>query len=510
MNNIFSNHGKIITGDLYIHRSKIENELTDRVFGENNFGSVSVIGLQRMGKSTLVYNTVTSRQDELYDQGVIVVSCSMNNYANPDQFFKGISETIYECIEDHEYEVNPRIQRRYNICQNESVSLNGAKSLQNLIKTIYKLGKRIVCVIDEFDHSRKLFCNFTEGFYILRELAYQPDTNVSFVFVSRRMVSELESASNVSTLGNILGKSICVTPYSADELSDYFKRNKKYGVNLTDKQKETVESITGSHPYWLDLLFYHCCQNEQILDYELSFSQNLSVMFLEFDNMLSLLAEQSLEDKLFQIIFGPAFNFTKSDVQKLRDYGIINFIENQYCVFSKKLYEYMKMKESTFDFYPLWNSTEKGLRRLIKKKLCSYYGNDWENTLIQNYGGVDRPAPLTIEKFINDAISLRNKMKHQKDLYTFKTSLSVVDSLTTAGLFKLYIIEYGKLNMSNLLGMDVELFEKISQILSRARNPYQHNNDDLIDPSYKTLVKGYCELLSKKIQVIENEYAPHS
>ena len=51
MQNIFAGYGKIVTGDLYIHRKALETELCNRTINYETYGSVSVVGMQRMGKS---------------------------------------------------------------------------------------------------------------------------------------------------------------------------------------------------------------------------------------------------------------------------------------------------------------------------------------------------------------------------------------------------------------------------------------------------------------------------
>lgn len=100
MNNIFAGYGKIVTGESYIHRRELETELENRTLNYQNFGSVSVVGMQRMGKSSLAYNVFSARADEYYPKGILITSVSMNNYSNADSFFRGIVDSVYELIDD--------------------------------------------------------------------------------------------------------------------------------------------------------------------------------------------------------------------------------------------------------------------------------------------------------------------------------------------------------------------------------------------------------------------------
>lgn len=502
MQNIFAGYGKIITGDLYVHRYSLENELCNRTLNYDTYGSVSIVGMQRMGKSSLVYNTIISKAEDYYDKGILIVSCTMNSYTTPESVFKGIVDAVYEMLEDHD-DVDVRIERRYNKVSEVTLEEGFVKNVQSFFKLLYKSGKRVLCVLDEFDHSRKIFAQYAEGFNVLRELAYQPETNVTFIFVSRRMITELESAADISTLANILGTPIYVKGYADDELKDYYDRNERFGITISEDEKEQVYNITGGQPYWMDILMYQYMESHTFGDekrFEKIFNDNSGVLYTEYERYLSLLDEQHLLDKLYQIVIGPAYDYTKADVQKLFDYGIVCIDNEQASLKSDKLLEYMKMKEGSFDFYPLWNKTERRMRSLLKYKLKDKYGESWEDQIKQLYI-VPNCHPMSLGGYLTTAQNLQTKVAEQKDLYIQSATYSIIEALTTAGLFAFYIKEYSL--FQNVLGMDKNEFSKITAHLTRARNPYQHNNDDLIDPSFKNLTKGYCELLNKHIDLYE-------
>ena len=500
MQNIFAGYGKIVTGDLYIHRKKLENELCNRTINYDTYGSVSVVGMQRMGKSSLVYNTIVKKAEDYYEKGIVITYCSMNNFANPESFLKGIVGAVYEELEDHD-DIDVKIERRYNKVIESTLKDDGANKIKGFFERLLESGKRVICVIDEFDHSRKLFADYSEGFNILRELAYQPTTDVTFIFVSRRMVTELESVAKISSLANILGKPIFVKGYNEEELKEYYIRNEAHGISVSDKDKEQVLNITGGQPYWLDILMYHYVESAGgNKDFESLFNENSGVLYNEYERLMSLLDEQHLLDKLYQIVIGPAYDYTKADVQKLYDYGLIGIENEQATLQSKKLLEYMRMKEGTFDFYPLWNKTERRMRNLLKYKLKEKYGETWEEQIKSLYitPGCHH---MSLGGYLTVALDLQNKVAKQTDLYIQNASYSIIEALTTAGLFAFYVKEYALFQAE--LGMDKNEFSKITTHLTKARNPYQHNNDDLIEPAFKNLTKGYCELLNKKIDLFE-------
>ena len=504
MNNSFAGYGKIGTGESYIHRRELETELENRTLNYQNFGSVSVVGMQRMGKSSLAYNVFSARADEYYPKGILITSVSMNNYSNADSFFRGIVDSVYELIDDNDG-VDVRLEKRYQRVAESKLSDGGVKSIQGFFKYLLKSQRRVICVIDEFDYSRKIFAEFPEGFNILRELAYQPETNVTFVFISRRMVSELEASTGISTLANILGKPIYVKSYSDEDIRLYFSRLSKAGIRLSEDEKKELREITGYQPYWCDLIMnYYCNSVNAGISLDDVFDRNRGVLYTEYENMMKLLEEQSLLSPMFQIILGPAYDYTQSDVQKLYDYGIVHFENSRAKAISEKFYDYLKLREGSFDFYPLWNRTERNLRMLMKAKLREKYGENWEQRIKAAYirPGTDDGCQMTLSKFLRYAVDLQSRVERQTDLYIQNASFSIVEGLTTAGLFALYIREYSL--FEPVFSMTKDEFRKMTDHIAKARNPYQHNNDNLIDPAFKNITRGYCELILKKIDSVLN------
>ena len=497
MKNPFAGYGKIMTGKNYIRRLENEKELINRTLcNEDNYGSVSVVGMQRMGKSSLVYNVYYIEKEKLYQKNIIVIKISMNEYSRAENFFKAIAREVYEEVELNN-DLDDRIERHYNNIKNSTLEDGCIKYIQNMFKYIYKNGKRILCIIDEFDNSRKIFTNYTEGFNILRELAYQPDINVTFIFVSRRMITELEMNFEISTLANILGSPIYVKPYTEKELELYYKRLEENNIKFSDEEKTNFLEITGGEPYWCDLLMYHYFNSISSGDRN-SISEilekNVTVLYSEFERILSLLEEQSLLSPLYQVIFGPAFDCTKSHIQKLCDYGIIYFSDGKVKMFSTKLYEYLQIKEKESNFYPLWNKTEKNFRYILKIKLKEKYGDEWEKILENQYKKLNTQLAL----YIKNAISLKEKVFKQKDLYIERADYSILEGLTTAGIFELCKKEYQL--FEKIFKMNKMEFTEVSEKIIRARNPYQHNNDEFIDPSFKKIVKIKCEIFNKNIE----------
>ena len=562
MENRFANVGNVMVGEAYIHRKELEDRLLKRTVtdDDNNYGSVNLVGLQRMGKSSLVYNTLAleAKAEEYYEKNIIIAQLSANTTSSADIFFKDLADAIYEVIDDHD-DVDDRLKRYYEEFKSENIVDSGSSNLRRFFKRIKKAGKRVVCIIDEFDNCANIFEKFPAGFAILRQLAYEPETHVAFVFVSRRLAEELESkCEGISPFHNIL-EYIYVKGFSDEEMKDYYISCEKSGVKLNDEEKKTLMSITGGQPYWADILlkeYKDAKDNGENTDLGTIFNEKIDRIYKEYEHMLDLLKEQGqtrprkplgegehtldlledhgLKSKLYQLVFGPMDDCTKADIQTLYNYGVIT--DNKKCtLISEKLYEYMKMKEREVKFYPLWHETETGLRKILKSKLKNTYKPDWETEVLNNYLLTDPEGIMeTLKKYfllsdkksdscnyrdttytrkqyllssdLSDAQGQKKNLENAKNYDTVKldAEITILEAIYTKGLFLLCEFEYKKLQMDKIFG-DLDKFIEKADHLKYARNTYQHNNDILLTEEYKKKTKEYCQELCDKMREYEKK-----
>lgn len=343
--NRFAAIGNTMASDSYVHRENLEKKLLDRTVNYAEYGSINVIGLNRMGKSSLVYNTLEAKAKDFYEENIIVVKITASKYDSADQFFKSIAEHVYKEMKKHQ-DLNDEIQEYYDDFKNENIVKDGPDNLEFFFESIKDSGKRVVCIVDEFDSSVKIFADYPEGFNILRQLAYEPETHVSFVFISTRPAEDLESRSEgISPFHNILDY-LFVKGYSDEEMGEYYRCNEKSGIVLNDEEKKKLMSITGGQPYWSDIIlkaYKEAKDNGKDSDIETIFNQNKDFIYAKYQEMLDSI-DKPLLNKLFQFVTGSSeSDYTRSDIQRLYNYGIIVDKEKSTLI-SEKLYEYMKMK----------------------------------------------------------------------------------------------------------------------------------------------------------------------
>ncbi|MBO4699028.1 hypothetical protein J5690_05385 [bacterium] len=519
--NRLKNVGNIMKGRAYIHREEIENNLLEQTI--ENCRSVNLVGMRKIGKSSLVHNVLEAKTDEYYSKNIIVAKISANVFDSADVLFKNIAEVICNVIEGHAgfwgecddaFQLNAQIRM-------ENIEKNGDVTFCKFFETIKRSGKRVVCIIDEFYNTAELLKKYPGLFAVFKKLVTNSQYGVSFVFVSEIPIKELDFIG-----GNIL----YLRGFSDKELLDYYKRNE---IQLGYEERAILKCIAGGHPYWSDIIlaaYKEAKDRGKIVNVETIFREKAKIICPEFEKTLDALGED-LKNKLYQIVFGPMDeNCTQVDIDTLYDYGIIDDKEKPQII-SGKLYEYMKMKERDVNFFPLWHDTETGMRRILKFRLKREYTEEhWENMILRMYilRNPENIMEILQDYFFPNNISRKNaeKYSYQDKTYTKKqyllsydlkeaeklkesmrksqdikreADISILESIYTKGLFSLYEVEYDRLKLFEIFG-DYKEFIKRTDHLRKARNTYQHNNDILLTEDYKKKTIDCCKYLCECIK----------
>ncbi len=519
--NRLKNIGNIMKGRAYIHRDEIEQKLLEQTV--DNCRSVNLVGMRKIGKSSLVHNVLEAKTDEYYSKNIIVVKISASVFDSADVLFKNIVEVICNIIESHAgfwNDCSDVFQLKEQI-RMENIEKNGDAAFCKFFETIKKSGKRVVCIIDEFYNSSKLLEKYSGLFAVFKKLATDEKYGITFVFVSEIPIKELNFIG-----GNIL----CLRGFSDRELLDYYRHNE---IQLGYEERALLKCIAGGHPYWLDIILaaYKAAKDRgKNTDMETIFREKAKIIYPEFEKTLDALGED-LKNKLYQIVFGPMDeNCTQVDIDTLYDYGIIDDKEKPQII-SGKLYEYMKMKERDVNFFPLWHDTETGMRKILKSRLKREYTEEhWENmilrmyilrnpenimAILQDYFFPNNIARKNAEKYcyqdktytkkqyllsydLREAEKLKENMRKSQDI-KHGAEISILESIYTKGLFSLYEVEYDKLKLCEIFG-DYKEFTKRTDHLRKARNTYQHNNDILLTDDYKKKTIDCCKYLCECIK----------
>lgn len=508
----FSDVGKVVTGDRYVNRIKKEQEIIKKVFcPSKNYGSISIVGLPRIGKTSLVTNTIEKNRDYIKDNNIIYIQHDITKFPTPYAFYKVLIDDIYDELSDEEKK-NSKFERCFNKITVEDFETYGPYQIFKLFKCIKtEFDRRIIIVLDEFDHVKKLFSIQAGGINFLRELATSPDTDVTFIVISRRIISELEENLDCSTFAQALSAEIYVSYYDDSEIIEFNKYLEKHSIELTEEEYQNLIYITGKHPFLIDTMLSYYMQEDN--EHEKSFykllKNNINEFYGIFDKLCKILENQKLLDKVYQLKFGPKINCTNEDIAKLKSYGVIYFDNSALCqLFSSEFDDYLHMKELTGDFQTLWNQTEKYLRNIVKTKYLEKFKNSWEIDFIKELENMGEYIIEKQEKYHKDLLNNLNeskkRMKNSKekclDLFNEKIKdTTILDFLDTGALLSLIYFMYNEYELDKIFNMTKFIFIKESNDLRNIRNNYQHNNSDLLNEEKVKQAKTFCDKLNKKM-----------
>lgn len=499
----FLNVGKVVTGDRYVNRIKKEEKIERAVFGDGeNYGSISIVGLPRIGKTSLVKNTLIKNEEYIKSNNIICIQYDITKFDNPYAFYATLVDDLCQELSDEEIK-NTKLKKHLEKFTESNYKSIGNDLIFKIFKCIKKeFNRRVLIVLDEFDHVKKLFANQTGGINFLRDLATDPETEVTFIVISRRIISELEENLDCSTFAQALSSEIYVSYYDDSEIIEFKNFLQKHSINLPDKEYQDLIEISGKHPFLINkMLNYYMIEDNE---FEKSFNKLLNKNIIEFydifKNLCKILDEQELLDKIYQLYFGPRTNCTNEDISKLKRYGVIYFDKSNICtLFSKEFEEFLKFKELTGDFQSIWYKTEKLFRNIVRTKYFERFDTSW-NTEFQKELEQTRTETETEKKdltwLLNSLKNTRDRMQKsiEKHIYNEKIKdTTIIDFLDTGTLLNLIYFMYSPYTLKEIFEMEKDDFILNSKNLRGIRNIYQHNNSDLLDEKAINKTITFCE-----------------
>lgn len=494
MENIYANAGNVITGNRYVNRTQAEKLIRERVLDNQASGSFALTGMQRTGKSSILHHMLLSeeRKAELLKEKKIVVDNSLSGVSCADDIFMNMVRKSYRVIKKNEPAENLEdLNEAYEDLMGWCAKKDSLFEIQVYLEEMVALGYKLIVVMDEFDNAISLFEDCPHCFNYLREIAYKPQYRTDYVIASRRVLSEISNMATkgVSPFPNIF---VCefLGPYNQEEQKEYFDIFKKeYGVEIPEKEKTELIKYTGGLAFWNDIIMREYVKKMSEGVKEISIKKIYNEIEYQFwdlyGRLADLLEDQGLLNPLMQFEFGPVMTATREDRSTLCSYGIVNEKKGQYEIFAKGYKEYLSMKQSAYDFAPLWNNTERAMRRVLLRFLVNNYGEkEWHEAFKKKYS-VGRAVDY------EECIRRLNDKKRMMLREQVSGDVCEIDMLQTRELFR--VIEDEWETMCKVFpNVNKEQWKTLKNEVSGTRNDYQHNNYHLL--SEGTIAKNNANL----------------
>ena len=486
--NPFSDYGKIVRGERFIGRKQIISVIESRIIQPSNPGNLAIIGVHRIGKSSLAYKIIVEQKDKLISKGILPIWKGLSSYDDSLDFFYSLIDELMGEMEELGW-VTKRIQRSAD----RAVETNATwDRIKRFFREVQNAGYGVLFILDEFDHARTLFKGET-AFQRLRELADYPDYRLSLVLTSRRNIRDIElSAGSSSPFHNIFQVQR-LAMFNDEDLESYFSQFSDIGIPIASEDRKRILFYCGAHPYLLEMLGCQIVERfrqnkKQEIDVDKAANDILQSIFEHYDDMIRLLREDTTLNKLLQILFGPVIDVKQTDVTELQNYGLIKLTENgTYVAYSEHFHDYLKLQERSTEFvtdlWPIWRDTEKTLREVITTTMFAAYGNQWVEKLEE-----ERPNLRSIFDECRNA--------QQKEVKSFgdRASQNLIDFTYPADLFTIICAKgLWKSYFQPIFGHNPSHWEHRKQFLARCRNPLAHNRSEVLQTHELTIIEGYCE-----------------
>lgn len=514
--NPFSGLGRIVTGDRFVGRQEKLNTIKQRVLGKE-YSNIAVIGLPKIGKSSLVWECLMQNRESLATDKTIVFYYQIGSTRNSFDFFKKMviktDEEFSEQFDDDKYKefALPIIKEIKETTSIEDLT----EYVEQYFRKIRRWGYKVIAILDEFDRAQDIFelADFQE----LREISYEPETKICLVTCSRKTLSEIENKTKDGKLSNFarIFTDCPLQMFTQEDVMEYWKRV-SHVFPTNNEHKELVEFLVGSHPWLMDVVndYYYChkdeSQDEKLNGVKLSLMQAL-------DEMVSTLKKENLLNAAIQLVVGPFYDVQTIQIEKLLSYGFIKIVpidqkknlfngnkmgaiigDNSYVCFSDfSTLDLYRRYYADIPYVGIWSETENELRTLIKTYLSERYSDNWENDMLLfltnnlPYRGFD------VNTWYQNVQQLKNNMNNMISTFPAMRGNHIIDFTLTSQIFNIFIKwDWGWFG-NVFQGLKQDWHDKFDH-LTKVRNPVAHNNPGNIKAEME-LARTYCEQIHQCI-----------
>ena len=516
--NPFSDFGQLIKGKRFAGRKSEIQAIRNRVIGDS-FGNIAVMGMPRIGKSSLVWNALMAIKEEQIIKKNIIITIYVGEISTSIDFFKTLVHKVVEELElisNKESKINiDKLISIYNEIRKAQERFDFDNLIDKFFRFLNKFSFRATFILDEFDNIARFFT--VADFQKLRKLASQEVWKICLVTISRRTIQEIEPENGA--ISNFYGvfSDLRLGLFTKEDIIEYWDVVKSFEIEISEDYKRQVKYLVGNHPFLIDLYNYEAFnltsnQKEVSSDsLSLKIESELKLnLYDNFEKVLKLMKEEGLYSKAIQLILGPVYDVTPIDEQKLLKYQFIRLVDNSdkikilkqdlgikknssnhsYVCFSDYFTELINLKFNDIDYWPLWNQTEKNVREIIKDYISETFGDNWELAYLKKHE--------KSEGKLKGIQKLDDVRSYTKNKFGVLASSHLIDYTFPRDMYDLFISSDWNW-FENIFGETKNEWGKRFNTLAEIRNPIAHNNSEFISSEDLKNAKKYCEIIINRI-----------
>ena len=510
--------GTAVPTELYVSRPVEETIITERVLG-SYFNNLSIVGLPKTGKSTIVSHCIIEKAEQLAKDKTMVVYYQMGSTRSSLDFYKKIAKKFDGCFslnypDDQKYNsfVHPLVEEiRKTDCIEDITEL-----LEDYFRRGRHIGYKHILVLDEFDHAHDILT--FEDFQFLREISYMPKDKICLVTCSRKPLNDIEKKAPDDKL-SVFAQTFKTCPigmYEEQNLIDYWVQSANFW-EVKDSNKSFVKYVAGNNPWLMDVVNDFLFEHQDITDISDMLSGVKASLMEGYDHLINILNSESLLNPSIQLVVGPLFDANPVQIEKLLKYGflktvtpqekkaIYNGIElgpvvdtNSYVCFSDYCsWDFYRRYYANIPYAQIWSETENELRNLVKIYLSERYSTDWETEMQQNLTNNLPYRGFNVANWTSNVQRLKTNMNDMIARFPTMSGNHIVDFTLTSQIFNIFI-KWDWTWFGNVFkGQKMEWHSKFDH-LTNVRDPIAHSNPGDIK-SEMELARTYCSEIKNSI-----------
>ena len=481
--NPYADFGGTVTGTRFVGRESELRAIASRIFGARGFGSIAVVGLPRIGKTSLVFEAIRlAEESSSVWRRTVVVRSNVGTATSVDSLFRFLIDDLADSVRERglgEGLVDKRIAEAI------AAPVVGFGMVRAVFRALRRADIRPVWVLDEFDAGRRVFEDSPQCFHWLRELCSNPEFKSAVVLVAKRRLQDVARLAGHESnyWANVL-MTLPLKPLPDGDVQKFLLCLEEEGVALNHLERTQVLALCGGHPYLLDAFAYHAWN---LVDG----GRRISVEWIEatfgrllhdyFEQVSTVLDDGPMLSKAVQVFVGPQWDVTSADTDALCELGIaLRDEEGVLRSFSSTFEEYLRVVERGIDIWPLWRETERVVREVLEQHLERAFGPDWPDALCKA-----KPKRKGLIE------SCREKRAKEQGRFGARAEASLLAYTYPKELYDLMVTDWTTLG-APLFGSDKQRWALKFDVLSKVRTPLAHNREETVSDGERDQAKGIC------------------
>lgn len=501
MNNPFQ-IGPQVFGDSFIGRKEVLNSLRKSIIDSRAKCSKSLVGLTRIGKTSIAKNLVKSLPNS-----TICIYEDLSEWGTYVELLQSITYNGIKKIKQLNINSN-NINEIVDKIQEDNVpwiKLN--RAFKEFFEELSQMGVKIILVLDEFDNASRLFTD-TKHFELFRTILSEASFNVSALLLSRRHLATIEGATYQSSTFHGIVDTIYLKGFNDDDMEEYYELFEILDLKITEENKRKIEYFAGRSPYLLSIIGHYLIESykgEDSINIEELFNSKCKAINDYYRDCIEHLKRDDNLRKIIPFVTGPNIGVTPKDKEELINLGYLSLDKTGALTAISEYFETF-LTISMLGKISIWediSQLEKRIKLLIDAellKIVTHY-----EVSGSNLNEIQKNILLKTEKITEKEVSKYDSFVY-KTGRDYNSDCTYLDVISLTDCFRIISECWGDIFASYFDNTKISEWQHKFDKCAKARNPIAHGHEDYISEYDKIEIDTYCKQIQQKLTNLRKDF----